>query len=200
MPRVRLPLQGHSRPGWRQAGGTSVLTVWYRGRSPGTTTPPVVTLLHTGARPLGPRLGHSPPAGPGVCQALSSALSCSCFKAESQDDQFPKQKSMYSACVLTKPHLTLTLFVCEKFYKGFPGSSAQLVKNRLQSRSPRFNSWVRTICWRRDRLPIPGFWPGASHGLCSPWGRKELDTAEQLSLFNNDFFYVKSFTKEDSND
>ena len=26
------------------------------------------------------------------------------------------------------------------------------------------------------------FWPGEFHGLYSPWGRKELDTTEELSL------------------
>ena len=31
-------------------------------------------------------------------------------------------------------------------------------------------------------LPTPVFWPGEFHGLYSPWGRKELDTTEQLSL------------------
>ena len=34
----------------------------------------------------------------------------------------------------------------------------------LQCRRPQFNSWVRKICWRRDRLPTPvllGF-PGGS--------------------------------------
>ena len=25
------------------------------------------------------------------------------------------------------------------------------------------------------------FWPGEFHGLCSPWGSKDSDTAEQLS-------------------
>ena len=25
-------------------------------------------------------------------------------------------------------------------------------------------------------------WPGVFHGLCSPWGRKESDMTEQLSL------------------
>ena len=33
------------------------------------------------------------------------------------------------------------------------------------------------------RLPIPVFWPGEFHGLYSPWGHKELDTTEQLSLW-----------------
>ena len=28
----------------------------------------------------------------------------------------------------------------------------------------------------------PLFWPGEFHGLCSPWDRKELHTAERLSL------------------
>ena len=36
--------------------------------------------------------------------------------------------------------------------------------------------------WRRERLPTPVFWSGEFHGLYSPWGLKELDTTEQLSL------------------
>ena len=34
---------------------------------------------------------------------------------------------------------------------------AQLVKNRLHCRRPQFDSWVRKIGWRRDRLPTPVF-------------------------------------------
>ena len=34
---------------------------------------------------------------------------------------------------------------------------AQLVKNPPAMQETRFNSWVRKICWRRDRLPIPVF-------------------------------------------
>ena len=34
---------------------------------------------------------------------------------------------------------------------------AQLVKICLQCRRPQFNSWVRKICWRRDRLPTSVF-------------------------------------------
>ena len=37
---------------------------------------------------------------------------------------------------------------------------------------------------RRDRLPTPVFWPGEFDGLYSPWGCKESDTTEQLSLLN----------------
>ena len=36
--------------------------------------------------------------------------------------------------------------------------------------------------WRRERLPTPVFWLGEFHGLYSPWGHKESDTTEQLSL------------------
>ena len=36
--------------------------------------------------------------------------------------------------------------------------------------------------WRRERLPTPVFWPGEFHGRYSPWGHKESDTTEQLSL------------------
>ena len=98
---------------------------------------------------------------------------------------------------------------------------AQLVKC-LQFRRTWFDSWVRKIHWRKDRLPtpvllgfpcgsagkesacnegdlgsIPGlgrfpwrkerlptsvFWPREIHGLYSPWGHKESDTTERLSL------------------
>ena len=42
--------------------------------------------------------------------------------------------------------------------------------------------WTGKIPWRRERLPTPVFWPGEFHGLYSPWGHKELDTTEWLSL------------------
>ena len=37
------------------------------------------------------------------------------------------------------------------------------------------------VFWRRENTPV--FWPGEFHRLCSPWGHKEWDTTEQLSLF-----------------
>ena len=36
--------------------------------------------------------------------------------------------------------------------------------------------------WRMERLPTPVFWPGEFHGLSSPWGHKESDMTEWLSL------------------
>ena len=47
---------------------------------------------------------------------------------------------------------------------------AQLVKNPPVMQETRFNSWVRKIRWRRDRLPIPLFlgFPGGSAGKNPP--------------------------------
>ena len=57
---------------------------------------------------------------------------------------------------------------------------AQLVKNPTGRLG--FDPWVGKIPCRRERLPTPVFWPGEFHGLYSPWGHKELDTTEWLSL------------------
>ena len=59
---------------------------------------------------------------------------------------------------------------------------AQLVKNPPAMWRLGFDPWVRKMPWRRERLPTPVFWPEEFHGLYSPWGQKESDTTEQLSL------------------
>ena len=59
---------------------------------------------------------------------------------------------------------------------------AQLVKNPLAMQETQVQFLVRKICWRKERLPTPVFWPGQFHGLYSPWGCKELDMTERLSL------------------
>ena len=59
---------------------------------------------------------------------------------------------------------------------------AQLVKNCLQCGRPGFDPWVGKIHWRRERLPTPVFRSREFHGLYSPWGRKESNTIEWLSL------------------
>ena len=41
-----------------------------------------------------------------------------------------------------------------------------------------FDPSVGNIPWRREQLPTPVLWPGEFHGLYSPWGDKESDTAE----------------------
>ena len=48
-----------------------------------------------------------------------------------------------------------------------------------------FVPWVRKIPWRRKWQPTPVLLPGKFHGWrsltgYSPWGRRELDTTEQL--------------------
>ena len=73
---------------------------------------------------------------------------------------------------------------------GYPlqYSQASLVAQLVKNPPAMWESWVRSLGWeemkgwRRESLPTPVFWPGKFHGLYSPWDRKELDTAEWLSL------------------
>ena len=63
---------------------------------------------------------------------------------------------------------------------------AQMVKN-LQCGRLGFNPWVWKIPWRRKWQPTPVFLPGKFHGQrslegYSPWGRKESDMTERLTL------------------
>ena len=62
---------------------------------------------------------------------------------------------------------------------------AQLVKNL----PAMWETWVGKIPWRREWLPTPVFWPGEFHGLCSPWGHKESDTTEWLSLTHSHSYF-----------
>ena len=59
---------------------------------------------------------------------------------------------------------------------------AQKVKNPPAMRE----TWVRSLGWEdpleKGKANTPVFWPGEFHGQYSPWGRKELDMTEQLSL------------------
>ena len=59
---------------------------------------------------------------------------------------------------------------------------AQLVKNPPAMWETWLDPWVGKIPCRREQLPTPAFWPGEFHGLYGPWGLKESDTTEQLSL------------------
>ena len=59
---------------------------------------------------------------------------------------------------------------------------AQLVKNPPAMRE----TWVQSLDWEdpleKERLATPVFCPGEFQGLYSPWGHKELDMTEWLSL------------------
>ena len=67
---------------------------------------------------------------------------------------------------------------------SYPGLPLWLSWERihLQCGRPGFDPWVGKIPSRRERLPTPVFWHGEFHGLYSPWGRKESDITEWLSL------------------
>ena len=73
---------------------------------------------------------------------------------------------------------------------GDPSSIPGTVKNPVQCGRPGFDSWVESLGWedpRREWLSTPVFLSGQFHGKrslggYSPWGRKELDMTEQLSL------------------
>ena len=75
---------------------------------------------------------------------------------------------------------------------------AQLVKNPPAMWRPRFDPWVGKIPWRRERLPTPVFWPGEFHGLYSPWGHKESDRTERLSLSHIIYHFSGFFSPFDS--
>ena len=69
--------------------------------------------------------------------------------------------------------------VCREFRASL---AVQLVKNLPAVWGPGFDPWVGKIPRRSERLPTPVSWPGEFRGLYSPWGHKELDTTDHLSL------------------
>ena len=60
----------------------------------------------------------------------------------------------------------------------FQYSWASLVAQLVKNPPAMWETWVGKFPWRRERLPTPVFWPGEFHGLYSPKGCKESDTAE----------------------
>ena len=67
----------------------------------------------------------------------------------------------------------------------------------LQCGRPGFDPWVGKIPCRRERLPTPVFWPREFHGLYSPWGCKDSDMTEGLSL-SVFFFFLRDHEKDTS--
>ena len=71
---------------------------------------------------------------------------------------------------------------------GCSSSGSSVVKNPpAKCKRLGFDPWVRKIPWRRKWQPTPVFLPGKSHRQrslvgYSPWGHKESDTTEQLTL------------------
>ena len=64
---------------------------------------------------------------------------------------------------------------------GFLGSSDGKV-SICNAGNLGLTPWLGRSPWRRERLPTSVFWPREFHGLYSPWGHKELDTTERVSL------------------
>ena len=70
---------------------------------------------------------------------------------------------------------------------SFPGGSNGKESTCNAEDLAGFSPWIGNIPWRREQLPISVFWPGEFHGQrslegYSPWGGKELDMTERLSL------------------
>ena len=86
---------------------------------------------------------------------------------------------------MTLNELYIISFIRSKM--GFPGSSDSK-ESACNARDPNLIPRSgRSIPWRREWLPTPVFLPGEFHGQrslagYSPWGHKELDTAEWLTL------------------
>ena len=71
----------------------------------------------------------------------------------------------------------------------FPGgaSGKEPVCQSRRLKRYGFNAWVQKVLWRRKWQPTPVFLPGKSHDKrrlvhYSPWGCKESDMTEHLSM------------------
>ena len=97
--------------------------------------------------------------------------------------------NIYNICILTyspiyPPILYFILFLMPAKVASLV---AQTVKNLPAMQRPGFDPWVEKIPWRREWQPTPVCLPREFLGQRSlvgynPWGCKELDTTEQLSL------------------
>ena len=83
-------------------------------------------------------------------------------------------------------HLFIQSYFSTEFWGCFP-RWCSVKESTCQCRRPGFHPWVGKIPWRRKWQPIPVFLPGKSHGQrslagYSPWGHKETDRTERLTL------------------
>ena len=83
---------------------------------------------------------------------------------------------------------------------GLPGGTSGKEFSYQCRRCQRhgFDSWVGKIPWRRKWHPTPVFLPGESHGQrsladCCPWGHRESDTTEHLSMMILSIFLFSLF-------
>ena len=102
-----------------------------------------------------------------------------------------KSVSKHTACSGGRPFLFLEHFLGTHSFKDSSGKRVslvtQMVKHPPPVRETGFDPWVRKIPWRRKCQPTPVLLSGKFHGWrslvgYSPWGCKELDTAEGLQF------------------
>ena len=98
------------------------------------------------------------------------------------------QNSCLLACTLRKHALRN---IGRKHHDNWASLVAQLVKNL----PAMWETWVRSLGWedplKKGKLSTTVFWPGEFHGLYSPWGLKESDTTERVSLLVSPWYYLR---------
>ena len=78
------------------------------------------------------------------------------------------------------PKFSKLFFICPLFTLGFPGGSAGKESTCNTGDLGSIPGLGRSP--GEGRLPTPVFWPGEFYEVYSPWGHKELDMTEWLSL------------------
>ena len=137
-----------------------------------------------------------------ACNFFSPAfhMMCSVYKLNKQGDNkqpCPTPSSILNESVVSYRVLIVASWPAHRFltrqvrWSGIPISLRAFhrlplwlswLRIHLKCGRPGFDPWAGTIPWRRERLPTPVFWPGELHGLYNPWGHKESDMTEWLSL------------------
>ena len=61
-----------------------------------------------------------------------------------------------------------------------PGGGTSLVAQLVKNPPAMQETWVQSLSWEDplEKRKATHSWPGESHGLYSPWARKESDTTE----------------------
>ena len=142
--------------------------------------------------------GCSPPSSSirGILQArrlewaaVSSSRASSRPKNQTRSPALRADSLMSEPCLILKNTLLASV--------GFIVTSWWLSGKEFacQCRIPRFEPCVGKILWRMKWQPTSVFLPGKSHGQRNlvghnPWGRKELDMTERLSMHTHTFIYV----------
>ena len=121
----------------------------------------------------------------------------SCFRLENPMDRGALQATVHGTA---KSWTRLSNFTLTCM--GFPGDTSGKESTCQCSRLKKhlFNTWIRTIPWRRKWQPIPVFLPGISQRSLagySPWCCKELDTTMTEQTHSKVcIYYILLYTKQ----